>query len=381
MESRFVIPNALQVCLDDVGWWCSRDDRAIGGPSRTGFLRDHCATDYKAIHDFGRAIGQKIFCAFVMGEWDLDDRLGKEIPYFSHFGENWNNSAYRVRSEIEKAVEVVNSSDYIDLCIHGLYHGYYKDGNFNKDTSDYYFRPDKHSMYMIGEDEVRLRLDHFMRLCREHGFNKPIKGFVPPSGMYRGFELSRILHGYGVRYVISSFYRLMRYTDVPDPSVLDQVFTENGVITLKEQTKSREVEWYACDEDFSDLEPCFGAMGLHWPNILNPDPEKHAETLKKLVPYFEKCKNTFGIIVSKDIAEAATQELYKKYSQVKDLGKCAVIDVKNVLLTDGCNNTFKISARQHLTFEGAQVESLEHRDGFINYEIRSVSDKITLNFN
>ena len=73
-------------------------------------------------------------------------------------------------------------------------------------------------------------------------------------------------------------------------------------------------------------------------------------------------------------------EIFQKISK-KAFGNRAVIDVKNVPLTDGCNNTFKISARQHLTFEGAQVESLEHRDGFINYEIRPVSDKITLNFN
>lgn len=381
MDSKFVIPNALQVCLDDVGWWCGRDDRAIGGPSRTGFVRDHCALDYSAIHELGRAIGQRIFCPFVIGEWDMDDRLGKEIPYFSHFGDKWNNSAYRDRAEMEKAVDIVNSSDYIDLCIHGLYHGYYKDGNFNKDTSDYYFRSDRHNVQMIAEEEVRLRLDHFMRIYKQHGFKKSVTGFVPPSGMYRGFELSRILHDYGVRYVIASFYRLMRYTRVPDTSVLDQVFVENDVITMKEQTKNRSVEWYACDEDFGDLEPSFGAMGLHWPNILNPDPEKHGETLKKQVPYFEKCKNTFGIIVSRDIREAATQELYKKYSVVTDMGNSVQIDVKNVPLTSGCNDTFKISARSFVTLYGAKVEATEYKDGFINFEIRPIKDKITLNFN
>lgn len=61
MNKKIVIPAALQVCLDDVGWWRGKDDRAIGGPSRTGFLRDHCAADYRAIHAFGEAIGQKIY--------------------------------------------------------------------------------------------------------------------------------------------------------------------------------------------------------------------------------------------------------------------------------------------------------------------------------
>ena len=156
MSEKLLIPAALQVCLDDVGWWCGRDDRKIGGPSRTGFVRDHCALDYRAIHELGKAIDQKIFCAFVMGEWDMDDRLGREVPYFSHFGDKWNNSAYRDKAQMEEAVDIVNSSDYIDICIHGLYHGYYKDGNFNKDTSDYYFRPERHVLEMIPEEEVKL---------------------------------------------------------------------------------------------------------------------------------------------------------------------------------------------------------------------------------
>jgi len=379
MSEKLLIPAALQVCLDDVGWWCGRDDRKIGGPSRTGFVRDHCALDYKAIHELGKAIGQKIFCAFVIGEWDMDNRLGREVPYFSHFGENWNNSAYRDKAQMEEAVDIVNSSDYIDICIHGLYHGYYKDGNINKDTSDYYFRPERHVLNMIPEDEVRLRLDHFMRLYNEHGFKKAITGFVPPSGAHRGFEISKILHDYGVRYIIASFYRLMRYTDIPDPSVLDGVFVENDIVTVKEQVKSREVQWYACDENFSDLEPIFGVMGLHWPNILNTDPEKHAETLKNLVPYFERCRNTFGIIVSKDTAEAATQELCKKYATVNKTDDGYVIGLENVPFTSGCRDNFVISLKATPDkLEGCHVLDVEKHDDFINYRVRPVGKRIAV---
>ena len=77
-------------------------------------------------------------------------------------------------------------------------------------------------------------------VCIRKAASKKITGYVPPTGTHRGFEISRILHDCGVRYIIASFNRLMKHTEIPDPSVLDTVFVENDVVTMKEQEKNRQ---------------------------------------------------------------------------------------------------------------------------------------------
>lgn len=352
-----VIPAALQVCLDDVGWWCGRDDRAIGGPSRSGFIRNHCAADYEAIHQFGQAIGQVIYCAFILGEWDTEGRLSREIPHFAPL----NHRPDPV--EMQKAVEIINASPYIEVAVHGLCHGYYAPDNPAKDTSDYYIRYAKDRMEMIPEPEVRLRLDAFFSLCREHGITKPIRGFVPPSGAYRGFELSSILKEYGLLYNVSSFHRPLRFTNVPDPALLDEVFVEDGFITLKDQIDP--IPWDAHDADMRSLPPCYGVIGMHWPNILHADPNRHGETLQKLVPYFERCADTFGIVLSKDVAFAATQALYRKYAVLRE----DTLDLSAVPPALGRQESFILSSAEPLQFRGAAVLSTEVKSGFINYEL------------
>ncbi len=379
MKNELLIPAALQFCVDDVGWWCGRDDRAIGGPSRTGFIRNHCAEDYRALEEFGKAIGQKLYCAFVLGEWDMEDRLGKEVPNFSHFGANWNNSAYRDSEEMKKAVEIVNQSEYIEVAVHGLYHGYYSADNPAHDTSDYYIRYAKDRMDMIPEEEVRLRLDHFFRLYREHGFTKPIRGFVPPSGAYRGFELSEILKDYGILYNASSFFRPRRFTKVNDPDLLRDVFVEGDFVTVQDQGDP--IPWDAHDADLSSVEPFYGVMGVHWPNLLNEDPAKHGETLKKWVPYVKKCAEIFGIVISRDIKFCATQELFRKYAKLNEIGDAVIIDLKGLPQAAGCGETFFVSTRQPIKMieNGAVLETQQH-DGFINYELKPHGNRIKVCF-
>lgn len=78
-----LIPSCLYITMDDLGWFCGTDDRPAGGSSRSGMPRRHCAEDYAAVNELGRRLNMKINCAFVLGEWDPDNRL-KRIPYLSY---------------------------------------------------------------------------------------------------------------------------------------------------------------------------------------------------------------------------------------------------------------------------------------------------------
>jgi hypothetical protein len=56
MRLQANVPIAIQVVIDDVGWWSGTDDHASGGPYRTGMPRNHTIEDYTAIIELGRRL-------------------------------------------------------------------------------------------------------------------------------------------------------------------------------------------------------------------------------------------------------------------------------------------------------------------------------------
>ena len=108
---KIVIPRPLQIVIDDLGWFCPTDDRAAGGPSRTGMSRYHVAADYEAINYLGERLGMKINCAFVVGEWDPDNRL-RSVKHLSKYGDGWDNAAHLDREEMRRCAEVINTSPW-----------------------------------------------------------------------------------------------------------------------------------------------------------------------------------------------------------------------------------------------------------------------------
>lgn len=377
MNNTFTIPAPLQINMDDVGWWCGRNDNNIGGPSRTAMCRPHTVSDYQAISDLGKALNTKITCGLVMGEWDMDNRLSKDILHFSHFGKNWNNAAYRNADDMQKAAEILHSP-YIEIAAHALYHGYYMPGVDCADISDFYYR--KNDIYhSVPEDEIRNRLDHFFRLCKEHGINTRIETFIPPSYVYRENELTSILKDYGFKFCGTIFESIPRAYSEPY-EVPDSVFIENDIITV--DRKYNLVHWANIDCDFDNIEEkSFGIFGLHWPNILNADPKKHGETLKKLLPYFRRCENTFGIVMSRNMAFAATQELYKKYTKTLMQNSSIILDLSEVPYATGRLSSFFVSLKKKpANFEGCTLGEIREKDGFSNFEIFPLGDIVKIRF-
>ena len=91
--------------MDDVGWFNGADDRANGGSAHTAMTRRHCAEDYAAINELGKRLGMRITCAFILGEWDPDNRLAS-IPHL--LGTPWNNKAHFNPDKARRSVEIIN---------------------------------------------------------------------------------------------------------------------------------------------------------------------------------------------------------------------------------------------------------------------------------
>ena len=371
-QEKALIPMPLHIVIDDLGWISGEDDRSCGGPSRTGMPRRHISEDYAAINRLGEALDMRISCAFVVGEWDPDNRL-LDVPHLSKYGDKWNNAAYLDREEMDKVVAVINASPYIDLNIHGLLHGYYMDGVDNTDTSDYYYYVNK-ELHMAGESEIKLRIAKFRELLDYYGINKKTESFVLPSSAYRWDELSKVLSPLGVKY-ISTIFDIMK-CDGEKPIT---VGVENGIVTLDRNNNL--IPWDECDSCFEDLPLVEGIFGAHWPNFLHPDPARNGEVIERAVKYFCRCAEKYGIVLSRGIELAAIQSFYHTYSKVTFDGEVMNIDIHRLSGTPAEGNPFIISSiKAPVKAEGARIRPYEQKTDFNSYELTPEEDTVRVYF-
>ncbi len=362
---NIIIPSSLQITMDDVGWFNGEDDRERGGSARTAMTRRHCAEDYAAINELGKRLNMRINCAFVLGEWDPDNRL-RSIKWLSKYGDGWNNAAYLGREEMQAVADTVNSSPYIDIAVHGLLHNYYKPG-IPYSNSDYFYVIDGVT-HISPEEEIRARLDAFFGILDYYKINKAVSSFIPPTFNYIWESMSHILSDYGIKYVSTIF-------DAPCMHVPSgfkrpkNVGIEGGkIITL--DRNNNEVPWFEISTSLDDMPPAKGIFGCHWPNILHEDKTRHNEVIDNWVRYFERCSNTYGIILSRDIAFAATQSLFSEYCSVSYENGRMTVDISAVPKTEARADKFYISSLSEIkACRGCRLEVYEYKNGFINYEV------------
>jgi len=357
-----------------LGWFCGTDDSKSGGPSRTAMSRNHCADDYTAVNELGKAIGMKINCGFVLSEWDPDNRLRK-IPHLSKFGSEWNNAAYIDKNEIKKCVEVINNSPYIDFSVHALSHGYYANNVDFTDVSDWYTYVNN-ELIMVNESEIRDRLNAFFDLVSYNGINKKIDSFVPPSGAYRVNEISAILKEYGIKYVTNPF-------DCTEclPCPISCV-EETGIIL---SNRNRSVPWNIIGADTKKLpvdgitmvegKPSYGVFGLHWPNVLHINPEKNMEVVASWTEYIKNCSEQFSTFISPDLAFTSNQLLYLNFADVQVIDNRIIIDVSKV----PSNDEFCVNIKECIfKYFGCVISKFSAHTDFTTYKIKPTNPIIEL---
>ena len=377
--NNFIIPNALQIVIDDLGWMNSKDDRENKGPSRTAMPRNHVAEDYIAINELGKALGMRINCAFVIGERDPDNRL-KKLPHFSKYGVAWDNAKYLDREELKRIVEVVNESEYIDISLHGLMHGYYMDGVDNWDASDFFYLKNK-VKFQIPESELRARLDAFFGLLEYHGVKKEINSYVPSSALYIFNSMSKILPEYGIKYVLQPFI----YTDFYEKDTF-LVTIENGIITtdrnhfIENHTSADNIlPWDECESDFGALPKSKCVIGTHFPNYLHRDPKRNGELTAAIATYVKSCADDFGSMMSRDLGFYSTQALYKRFAKTEEKNGIFTIDVSAVPTPIGNLGTFYVSAKTPIeNCTGAEIALYETKATHYTYELKPTADIITI---
>lgn len=379
--NQFIIPHALQIVIDDLGWINGYDGRATGGPSRTGMPRKHCAEDYIAVNALGKALNMKINCAFVLGEWDPDNRL-KKIPYFSKYGDAWDNAKYLDKEEMQRIVDALNASDYIDVSIHGLMHGSQMPGIDNNDSSDFFYMKNGEK-FVFSDEELRAKLDAFFGILAHYGVKKTVNSYVPSSALYVPYTLSKIMAEYGIRYIVQP----LKYTDFGDRSVR-LATVDNGIILtdrcnfIEQEGFTRTMDirpWDEIASDFTTLPKATCIVGTHWPNYLHLDPKRSLELTERNAAYFKSCADEFGTIMSRDIGFHATQELYKRFARTEEKNGVFTVDVSDVPKPAGSLGKFYISTKAPIkTHEGCEISLYETKETHWTYEIVPISDIVKI---
>ena len=121
-----------------------------------------------------------------------------------------------------------------------------------------------------------------------------------------------------------------------------------------------------------------GIFGCHWPNLLHEDKTRHNEIIDSWVRYFERCSNTYGIILSRDSAFAASQSLFLEYAALSYENGRMTADISSVPRTDVRQDKFYISSRKEIkSFSGCKLSVYEEKVGFINYEVTPTENIMT----
>lgn len=377
MKNSVCIPKALQLVLDDIGWFYGADQRSSGLPSRTGINRLHGLEDYEVVEALGKAIGQKINCMLVIGEWDRQGVL-REVPNSNKWGREWNGSLYYRPLEAEKILDFLRSCEYIELGLHGLLHdAWCDDGSFLCDGE--FYLPEGfqkgNPKKLISDDLLRRHFDAFFKIYENVGFKGGIRSFASPCGIKESPEdgrMTSILKEYGIK-----FWHNCVSPKFPRSFVQNDVIFNIKAIPL--------CPWEVYDLD-PDMIPTYdpkdsGIIGGHWVNLLRYNPKRNLEYLDSWVRFFDRQSRVFGHILSKDVAFAHYQMLYHHHSDLTETENGIRIDFSraDAILPCGIRPPVYVSIKTSagkpvcrnatLSLYEEKIYPMNFKNGFCNYKM------------
>ena len=300
------IPLPLQIVIDDVGWWSGSNDSAKNGPFRTGINRNHTPADYSAIAELGKQLGIRPQAAMILAEWDRDNILA-DIPSATWMGKNWKNPFLDIE-KFEEAAQIINDSkEYFEFVLHGVGHEFWhQDGSVSR--AEWYDETGQ----MRPLDDVVKHLEAYEIIMQQNSLGNFPTSFVPCAFRYCFADdengLLPLLKSRGINYISSPF-------DCMDTKAYKPQFKHFGidreVITVDRDYNK--MPWYIIDADPDTMDLDNKVIcGLHWPNILNENPDKNSETISRWVKYFKSLAKDFKRILSENTAAHRAQLIYNE---------------------------------------------------------------------
>lgn len=342
------IPMPVQVVIDDVGWWSGKDGSKLQEPYRTGINRNHVPADYQAIVELGKALNIRPQAAMILCEWDKENIL-RQLPTSTWMGEKWDNSKW-IGPWMEEAAEIIrNNQDHFELTIHGIGHEYWKNGTFTRaewTDSNGQMRP---------QDQVEKHLDYYEKLMNQHNLGPFPKSFVPAAFRHsfgpsegRDVSLAELLKKKGVNYINTPFESIYNANRIQN-----RFFGfDAGVITI--DRGSDEFPWLTFPGNPSKV-LTGPTCGLHWPNMLHPDPKRNSEVVKNWVNYLKPYNESPNMMLAPDSVGFQQQLAHHSLTEIELEGDLIVFDftetdkLPSLVGKDGL--TIKIQADKPIQFK------------------------------
>lgn len=354
---KIFVPMPIQVVIDDVGWWSGEDGSKRQEPYRTGINRNHVPADYQAIVELGKALNIRPQAAMILCEWDKENILC-QLPTSTWMGENWDNSKW-VGPWMEEAAEIIrNNRDYFEITIHGIGHEYWESGAFTRaewTDSNGQMRP---------RDQVEKHLDYYEKLMNQHNLGPFPKSFVPAAFRHsfgpsegRDVSLAELLKKKGVNYINTPFESIYNANRIKY-SLFD---FDAGVITI--DRGSDEFPWLTFPGNPSKL-LTGPTCGLHWPNMLHPDPKRNSEVVQKWVNYLKPYNESPNMMLAPDSDDFQHQLIHHSLTKIELEGDLIVFDftetdkLQNMVGQDGL--TVKIQADKPIQFKPLGITIKSH---------------------
>ncbi len=363
------IPVPLQLSMDDIGWIEGRTPYWDGfQPTRTGIPRRHVLADYQVVNEIGKLANMKICGMFVLGDWDRKGFL-KDVPYATKEGKEWKGSPCVDEAEETEIRDFLNSCEYLEMAFHGLMHECWDD-NGEYMGSEFVPRYDfekgeKSKAKPAPEWYLRAHLDGFMKIYKDWGFTQKLRVFTCPGHCFDAWKegmFTRVIKDYGLTYWNEPY--------------ITHPICQNGVMLNNEAGFLAYWEAYDLNPDKLPLytEETAGIICCHWPNFLRLDPDLNFENLDKWKNFFDRQRNVFGVIISRDIAFAHHQQLYRHYCEMTEVDGKIKIDFSraDAAMTEKFDAPLYISSKNGIKFEceGGTMTVLEKLNEFTNYEIK-----------
>jgi hypothetical protein len=304
-----MIPMPIQVVIDDVGWWSGEDGSLRQEPYRTGLNRNHLPADYSAIAELGSILGIRPQAAMILCEWDKQNILRK-VPTSTWMGEKWDNSKW-VGPWLEEAADIIKKNrKNFEMTLHGLGHEYWVDGIFTRAewaTKDGIMRP---------RDQVEKHLDFFNDILNQHNMGAFLTSFVPTAfchafGITKGNDISMadLLKKRGIYYINTPFSSMANAE-----SATDKFFgIDDGVMTIDRGDDL--LDWNITGTSPSGI--LKGPVcGMHWPNLLHPDPARNSEIVHEWVELLKPYDDRLETMLAKDSGEFQVQLAHYVRSEI-----------------------------------------------------------------
>lgn len=370
-DKKVFIPMPLQVVIDDVGWWSGEDGSKRQEPYRTGINRNHVPADYQAICNLGRGLGIRPQAAMILCEWDMENILGS-VPSSTWMGEKWNNSRW-VGPWMEEAAEIIrNNKNNFELTLHGVGHEYWENGTFTRaEWTD-------SKGIMRDPVEIEKHLDLYAALLRQHNLGPFPGSFVPSAFRHcfgisdgRHISLAGILKKRGVSYINTPFSIMYN-----NKAVQNTFFGfDSGVITIDRGEDQFNWNVFPADPIAEIKGP---TIGMHWPNLLHPDPERNQEIVQRWINYLKPVNETPGMILATDSVNFRNQLIHNRLTTISLKEGRVELDFKesdNLPQRTGQNEiTIKIQSNGPLKFKSETLrigsESSIKNNGFL-YTVRA----------